>query len=874
MLPRTCADDKASRSGHICAHTLVRKRGPSNAGDQASKCQRKHQSDPESDEPAQPDVVMRGMKVGKKGGGKGKKGKRTWKTSTQKAAEDANQPSPTKLTPAKRKLVESGMAVAPLERVRDASASHMPPPPAIVSARQCCPDDTASAKEPRMGVDAHSNSSETSGEGGSGASRNSSNASDDDNDSAASDSPEEEATHDKDDNESGDDNDNKENGDNDNDKENGDDNDNGNTNDNNNNNGDERNNGDDTNSDTSSSSNSSNNDDGDSNGNARNTNTTNLTHVNTNAAHANDMIAHASTNVAYASTTHANVEHANVEHANAANANATNANVTHANAITAHAVHVRVNPATPQRVRGSETLTTDLGTQLVMMDGLDPLRDQDVDMDVEGSPPALGSSRTMGGILRGKALGNALNHADFPRLDSGDHFFAESAQVNYKVFAYLVYSDPVKLSVIPDPSLPANTIFHVLTIPPLESAVVLKKVANRLESVKEGHVFVQSNLSGAWQWNLLGRYEHALADNESLESNENDECHILFVLLTPLRLMFLVHRLTMPYLNLGPESMSCHAFSESHSRSRPDSPMDVSAPSGSKCSIDENLLGRLKAAGLTVNESLCYDTNPTLQVMYQRYTHIYELQGKINDMVAEHKWKAQFGKYPNKTEVIGLFVAKTTWHNSYAKVFPMVEGYEDMVAWLEGDPDAKSDLDLWGVTKSKYSITDLVEWLKKQKGKKVGKSVTKSTAKSPKGLKEKEKIQGSQSGAGAGAGKGNQKGVKQKEVESEQADNRKKSHKKKKVTASGDQVLWRLPTLITVSILHLFMVLQMLSPFMILLFLCPGANAMQNQQKFPDISFKVFNEFIAQNFSSKITLATVLIFIELAPTPAKSPTFR
>ena len=225
------------------------------------------------------------------------------------------------------------------------------------------------------------------------------------------------------------------------------------------------------------------------------------------------------------------------------------------------------------------------------------------------------------------------------------------------------------------------------------------------------------------------------------------------------------------------ESMSRHALSESHSRSRPDTPMDVSITSGSKRSIDENLLGRLKAAGLTINESLCYDTNPSVQVMYQRYTHIFEIQGQIADMVAENKWLKQFGKYPNKTEVIGLFVAKTTWHNSYAKVFPMVDGYEDMVAWLEGHADAKSDLDLWGVAKPKYTITGLGEWLKKQKGKKAVKSV----AKSAKGVKEKEKKQGS----GSGAGKGNQREVKQKEVDSEQVDNRKKSHKNKKVTAMG-----------------------------------------------------------------------------------------
>jgi len=230
-----------------------------------------------------------------------------------------------------------------------------------------------------------------------------------------------------------------------------------------------------------------------------------------------------------------------------------------------------------------------------------------------------------------------------------------------------------------------------------------------------------------------------------------------------------------------------HAFSESHSRpatshSCPDTPMDVSVPSG-QCTIDENLLCRLKSAGLTINDSLCYDTNPTLQVMYQCYTHIHEIQAQVADLVAERKWPTGLGKYPNKTEITGLFVAKTTWHNSYAKIFPMAEGYEDMLAWLEGASDSKSDLDLWGVTKSKYSLADLGDWLKKQKGKKVVKSVMKSAAKSAKGAKEKEKKQGLASGSGIR--EGTSKEVKQKEVVPEGVDNKKRSHKKKKVAASS-----------------------------------------------------------------------------------------
>ena len=59
--------------------------------------------------------------------------------------------------------------------------------------------------------------------------------------------------------------------------------------------------------------------------------------------------------------------------------------------------------------------------------------------------------------------------------------------------------------------------------------------------------------------------------------------------------------------------------------------------------------------------------------------------------------------------------------------------------------------------------------------------------------------------------------------------------------------------------LAIFYIVQMLGPLMVLIFLCPGVNALENEQAFPDIPFKVSNEFVAQSLSSKITLATVLM---------------
>ena len=71
-------------------------------------------------------------------------------------------------------------------------------------------------------------------------------------------------------------------------------------------------------------------------------------------------------------------------------------------------------------------------------------------------------------------------------------------------------------------------------------------------------------------------------------------------------------------------------------------------------------------------------------------------------------------------------------------------------------------------------------------------------------------------------------------------------------------MLFRFPSMLFYRI---FVFFQLLSPLIVVAFLCPGANAVQNEQPFPDISFKVFNTFIEENFSSKISLATVLMLL-------------
>jgi len=111
-------------------------------------------------------------------------------------------------------------------------------------------------------------------------------------------------------------------------------------------------------------------------------------------------------------------------------------------------------------------------------------------MDLEEISPPQRSSCATGGYLRGQAYGNVLNHADFPKFHSDSAPLMESAQVDYMIYAYLVYNDPVKIDATPDPSLKPNTWFHVLSVPLLDSSVVLKKVAERLDSVTSMYIYI------------------------------------------------------------------------------------------------------------------------------------------------------------------------------------------------------------------------------------------------------------------------------------------------------------------------------------------------------------------------------------------------
>ena len=229
----------------------------------------------------------------------------------------------------------------------------------------------------------------------------------------------------------------------------------------------------------------------------------------------------------------------------------------------------------------------------------------------------------------------------------------------------------------------------------------------------------------------------------------------------------------------------CHSSSNGNSRpnSRSNSPSESEPserPKPRERQLNPKHLKYLAKNGVEFDLALCQNIDkPTLQVLYQRYCTVNNICRQVDMMRKDRSWK---GTTLTKTQIIVLFVAKTTWHDFYHKQMPSAEKQEDMWAWLTEEKDALSDAELWGDIKDHYTLKDLDNWLEQRIGKKA-KVVKKAIGKDI--LKKQAKVdisQGKGQAKSSGVGKqvqvkGSDKG-KQKEV-GKHKEVRPRVHKKK-----------------------------------------------------------------------------------------------
>jgi hypothetical protein len=108
-------------------------------------------------------------------------------------------------------------------------------------------------------------------------------------------------------------------------------------------------------------------------------------------------------------------------------------------------------------------------------------------------------------------------------------------------------------------------------------------------------------------------------------------------------------------------------------------------------------------------------SNTDVRTSYMKYQEFLRARSVMLEMIGAGTWTL-----PALTndKLIEIFVSKSTWHGRYSKLFPQVQAYPRLVAWLEHAPNAPSGAELFGVAKQTYmfqDLEDLLEDLKKEK---------------------------------------------------------------------------------------------------------------------------------------------------------------
>ena len=99
-----------------------------------------------------------------------------------------------------------------------------------------------------------------------------------------------------------------------------------------------------------------------------------------------------------------------------------------------------------------------------------------------------------------------------------------------------------------------------------------------------------------------------------------------------------------------------------------------------------------------------------LQEHYTRYLALLEAEKKFKKMQKDGTWPSGL-RLPVGRDIPNLFIGKSTWHDFWAKTFPHIAEYPEMVKWLSDDEDCMETEELFGVKLKAYHFGELVQWV-------------------------------------------------------------------------------------------------------------------------------------------------------------------
>src|SRR6266571_4564801 len=121
-------------------------------------------------------------------------------------------------------------------------------------------------------------------------------------------------------------------------------------------------------------------------------------------------------------------------------------------------------------------------------------------------PPLQGSSRMTGGILRGRAMGNAVNHADFSHEDN-DALALVKPTLTFKIYVHVESGNVLSLNKAPDFAVQLPLTVFLLSGTLLLAQLLLMRAAQFHDLILSRFYYLSSELN----LNLLDRFSCILS---------------------------------------------------------------------------------------------------------------------------------------------------------------------------------------------------------------------------------------------------------------------------------------------------------------------------------------------------------------------------
>jgi hypothetical protein len=102
-----------------------------------------------------------------------------------------------------------------------------------------------------------------------------------------------------------------------------------------------------------------------------------------------------------------------------------------------------------------------------------------------------------------------------------------------------------------------------------------------------------------------------------------------------------------------------------------------------------------------------------LRDYYRKYTTILTALSKRTTAAWQHPDSGWEGKPPAGSEVIQIFIGKSTWHDSWLPKFNrVVQHFPEMLKWLKNDSNKQLTKKLWGQDEDQpFKLKDLQFWM-------------------------------------------------------------------------------------------------------------------------------------------------------------------